>query len=122
VWQDAWVKGKSFGFRRQGGHRTLEEKDQILREYRSSGLSLLAFAREQGLCYASLLRWRARRLPRPTLGQTQANPRFVPVTIEGDGLGGEYVVSWPGGRCLKIPLQFDPESLRRLLDVMEGHP
>ena len=50
---------------------------------------------------------------------TEADPRFVPVMIEGDVVGGEYVLSWAGGRSLKIPLQFETDSLRRLLRVLE---
>ena len=104
-------------------HRTFKEKAQIFRAHRRSGLSLLAFAAKHGLCYTSLLRWRSRPgegakvLVPPT---TEADPRFVPVKIEGEVLGGEYVLSWAGGRSLKIPLQFELDSLRRLLEVLEG--
>ena len=95
----------------------------ILREQRRSRLSLLAFAGKHGLCYASLLRWRCRQgnganvLVPP---DTEADPRFVPVKIEGEVLGGDYVLNWPGGRSLKIPRQFETDSLRRLLSVLEG--
>lgn len=116
------MKRNSIGTAEHGRHCTPEEKARILGEHERSGLSLLAFARERGLCYASLLRWRARRLARPTPAETPADPRFVRVKIEGGGLGGDYVVSWPGGRTLKIPSQFEPESLRRLLGVLEGRP
>jgi len=51
---------------------------------------------------------------------TEADPRFVPVKIEGEVLGGEYVLSWATGRSLKIPRQFEMDSLRRLLTVLEG--
>ena len=104
-------------------HRTPKEKAEILREHRRSGLSLLAFAGKHGLCYASLLRWRSRQrkgakvLVSPDTG---ADPRFVPVKIESEVLSGQYVLSWAGGRSLKIPLQFEPDSLRRLLAVLEG--
>jgi hypothetical protein len=104
-------------------HRTSEEKAEILRAHRRSGLSLLAFAEKHGLCYASLLRWRCRQpkvanvLAPPDI---QTDPRFVPVKIEGEVLSGEYVLSWPGGRSLKIPRQFETDSLRRLLTVLEG--
>jgi hypothetical protein len=116
------VKRNSFESDGHGRHRTPKEKARILREHGRSGLSLLAFARQHGLCYASLLRWRARPLPRATRAQTQADPRFVRVKIEGDGLAGDFIVSWPGGRTLKVPPQFEPESLRRLLSVLEGRP
>jgi hypothetical protein len=116
------VKRNSFEPAGPGRHRTLKEKARILREQGRSGLSLRAFARPHGLGYASLWRWRARRSTRLTPADTHADPRFVRVKIEGDGLGGDYLVSWPGGRTLKIPSQFEPEFLRRLLSVLEGRP
>ena len=119
------MKQRSFKSDPARGHRTPQEKARILREHGRSGLSLLAFAREHGLCYASLLRWRSRPPTRPTPAgvvvrrDAQGGPRFVPVTIEGEVLAGDYIVSWPGGRCLKVPPHFETESLRRLLRVLE---
>ena len=104
-------------------HRTLKEKAEILREHRRSGISLLAFARKHGLCYTSLLRWRSRQgqgAKLLVLPDTEADPRFVPVKIEREVLSGDYVLSWAGGRSLKIPRQFEPDSLRRLLAVLEA--
>ena len=104
-------------------HRTFKEKAEIFREHRGSGLSLLAFARKHGLCYASLLRWRSQQLGGANVLQpsdTGADPRFVAVKIENDGLSGDYILSWPAGRSLKIPPQFESDSLRRLLAVLEG--
>ena len=117
------MKRQSSQSRTTRRHRTLKEKAGILRAHRRSGLSLLAFARTRGLCYTSLLRWRSRQhqganvLVSPDTG---ADPRFVPVKIEGEVLSGNYVLSWAGGRSLKIPLQFETDSLRRLLAVLEG--
>jgi len=123
VWQDGRVKRQSSQFRTTRPHRTPKEKAEILREHRRSGLSLLAFAGKHGLCYSSLLRWRCRQdnganvLVPP---DTEADPRFVPVKIEGEVLGGEYVLSWATGRSLKIPRHFETDSLRRLLSVLEA--
>lgn len=123
MWQDGGVKRPSSIIRTAQRHRTDKEIAGILRDHRRSGLSLLAFARKEGLCYASLLRWRSRRrkganvLVSCDLG---ADPRFVPVKIEGEGLSGEYVLSWAGGRSLKIPRQFETDSLQRLLSVLEA--
>ena len=122
MWQDGRVKrqfSQSRTFRR---HLTSKEKAAILSEHQRSGLSLLAFAGKRGLCYASLLRWRCRQRNDASAvvpPDTEANPRFVPVKIEGEVLGGDYVLTWAGGRSLKIPRQFDPDSLRRLLTVLE---
>jgi transposase-like protein len=117
------VKRQSSQIRTTRGHLTPKEKGEILREHRRSGLSLLAFAERHGLCYASLLRWRGRQgngdnvLAPP---ETEADPRFVRVKMEGEMPGGDYVLSWAGGRSLKIPRQFETDSLRRLLTVLEG--
>lgn len=104
-------------------HRTPQEKAEILSEHRRSGLSLLAFAEKRGLCYTSLLRWRGRQgngADVPVPPDPEADLRFIPVKIEGEVLGGEYVLSWAGGCSLKIPPQFETDSLRRLLSVLEA--
>jgi transposase-like protein len=123
VWQDGGVKRRSAQFRTTRRHLTSKEKAEILKAHRRSGLSLLAFAEQHGLCYSSLLRWRCRHgngvnLPVPP--DTEVDPRFVPVKIEGEALGGEYVLSWAGGCSLKIPRQFETDSLHRLLSVLEA--
>jgi hypothetical protein len=123
VWQDEGVKRPSSIIRTARRHRTDQEVAGILKDHRRSGLSLLAFARKEGLCYASLLRWRS-RLPKgakaPASCNLEADPGFIPVQIQSEVLGGEYVLSWAGGRSLKIPRQFETDSLRRLLSVLEA--
>lgn len=104
-------------------HRTPQEKAEILGEHGRSGLSLLAFSRKHGLCYASLLRWRSRQRKGAkvlALPDTETDPRFVPVKIESEVVSGDYILSLAGGRSLKIPLHFETDSLRRLLAVLEG--
>lgn len=110
--------------RRQGGpvgrRRTPTEIATILQNQRQSGLSLLAFARKHQLCYASLIRWRRRppKVRRPA-GSAPAAPGFIPIQIETGSSGSHYELSWPGGRRLRIPPQFDSQALRRLLDMLE---
>jgi hypothetical protein len=116
------VKRPSIKSRTTRRHHTPQEKAEILKDHRRSGLSVLAFARRRGLCYASLLRWRSQ--PRQganaaVCSDPEADPGFVPVKIEGEGLSVGYVLSWPCGRTLQIPLRFETDSLRRLLAVME---
>jgi len=48
------------------------------------------------------------------------DPRFVPVKIEREELSGDYVLSWPAGRTLRIPARFEADSLQRLLAVLEA--
>ena len=92
----------------------------ILREYRRSGLSLLAFARKHQLCYTTLLRWRNCR-PKRARSATplRAGPGFIPIQIDSGSLSSDYVLSWPGGRSLRIPPRFDAQGLRQLLEVLE---
>ena len=123
MWQDGGVKRPSSIIRTVRRHRTDHEIAGILSDQRRSGLSLLAFARKEGLCYASLLRWRLRQRKGTNVlvsSDPEADPRFVPVMIESEGLSGEYVLSWAEGRSLKIPRQFETDSLRRLLSVLEA--
>lgn len=117
------MKGKSSASRASRRHRTRKEKAEILREHERSGLSLVAFAGKHGLCYASLVRWRRQQREEASVvapPENQADPGFVPVRIEGEVLGGDYVLSWTGGASLKIPRQFESETLRRLLRVLEA--
>ena len=117
------MKRRSSQSRPTRRQRTPEEKAEILRSHQRSGLSLLAFARKHDLCYASLLRWRFRQgkgISVPVPPDSEADLRFVPVKIEGEVLGGDYVLNWPGGRSLRIPRQFETDSLHRLLTVLEG--
>lgn len=99
----------------------------MLDAYARSGLSLLAFAQTQDMCYASLRRWRsaqAATIKSPANPERrrrhQSSPGFVPVQVEPPSPSGEFSVSWPGGRTLRIPSGFDPDELRRLLWVLEA--
>ena len=123
MWQDGGVKRSSSELLRPRRHRTPKEIAALLQEHRRSGLSLLAFARQRQLCYASLLRWRSRQ---PTGAHPRVppdpggGPRFVPVQIQSEAWTGDYVLGWPGGGSLRIPPRFEADSLRRLLEVLEG--
>ena len=102
---------------------TRKQIAKILLDHQRSGLTLSAFARKRRLCYGSLLRWRAWERQGVPVGKSsdlEADPQFVPVKLENEGMSGDYVLSWPNGRCLKIPLQFEAGSLQRLLGVLEG--
>lgn len=88
-------------------------------------MSLLAFAREKGLCYATLRRWRAIHEATATSddpGPDSSSPRFVPVELEPAARTGEFVLEWLPGRSLRIPAGFDSDQLRRLLDVLGVRP
>lgn len=99
---------------------TPKQRAKILSAHKRSGLSLLAFARMRGLCYASLLRWRSRL--RSETNPANPDPQFVPITLEPQADDTAYVLSWAHGRSLTIPPRFNPDSLHRLLTVLEARP
>jgi hypothetical protein len=119
--------------RRNGRRRTADEIRSILDCQHESGLSLLAFARKQGLCYASLRRWHARHgAPAARAVTTEASsgpgrpeggyPAFVPVELDAETPTRDFILEWSSGRSLRIPAGFNPEHLRRLLDVLGVRP
>lgn len=113
--------------RREGRpRRSQHEIDAILERHRLSGLSLLAFARGHDLCYATLLRWRRRagaiESGSPQRAREVATPAFIPIQLEPSAAVAEFVLNWAPNRSLRIPSDFDPSALRRLLDVLGVRP
>jgi len=106
--------------------RSQHEILSILQRHRLSGLSLLSFAREHDLCYATLLRWRSRpgvggiSDVQPSVPSTDRphTPTFVPIELEPCPTASEFILIWAPNRSLRIPPGFDPTELRRLLDVL----
>ena len=114
-------------------HRTATEIRAILSDYQLSGLSLVAFARYHQLCYASLLRWRSRYSSEGGQAASDSEfsdepvlkPRFVPVRMDPDpanGMQDGFVIAWSAGKSLRVPDRFNPDQLRRLLDVLGWQP
>jgi hypothetical protein len=92
-------------------------------------LSLLAFARKQGLCYATLRRWHAVYGDggvETTAGSggsgrgrhPEGGAAFVAVALEPEARPGDFIQDWAPGRSLRIAAGFDPGQLRRLLAVL----
>ena len=124
MWQGGRVKNHLRRYAPVGRRLTPSEIALILQEHRDSGLSLLAFAHNHQLCYSTLLRWRRRQIKPASApaGAPTAGPGFIPIEIEPGSLSADYVLSWPGGRSLRIPPRFDPPTLSRLLQVLEEQP
>ena len=120
--------------RGSGRRRTADEIRCILDWQERSGLSLLAFARKHQLCYATLRRWRTTHqvlgpvpelpaaLPDTPHHHDRPRPQFVPVELESAPRPGDFILECPSGCALRIPAGFDPDQLRRLLDVLGVRP
>jgi transposase-like protein len=93
---------------------------RMLREWRSSGLSVRAFCRLHGLAEPSFYSWR-----RVLAKRDGEQPTFVPVRVLGEATtadpiptsGLELVLD--RGRVLRIGPAFDEVTLRRLLALLE---
>jgi len=92
-----------------------------LAAHRASGLSLAGFARRHGLT-VQRLRWWRQRLTSPASVTTPAAPQWLPVALlpapaSGPAAALEVVVR--GGQVIRVPADFDPAQLRRVVAVLE---
>lgn len=93
---------------------TSAQAGAVLAEQQASGLSLLAFARDNGLSAKRLYWWR-RRLEAGSNANVP-RPAFVEVTTGARELV-EIIVRT--GRVLRVPASVDPDSLVRLVEALE---
>ena len=90
-----------------------------------SGLSQAEFCRRRGVKVASLAWWK-RQLHKPDgdLPKRRGRPpktasRFVEVRLAGVS-SATYEVVLARGRSIRVPSQFDPETLSRLITAVES--
>lgn len=95
---------------------TPAEAQTVLTALDNSGLSLSAFAKQQGVDEQRLYFWR-RRLGRGRRGDTA--PTFVEVTPTPRSLGHVEIVL-RNGRVLRAAEAIDGQVLRRLVEALEG--
>jgi hypothetical protein len=108
----------------------------LIEQWEASGATQEAFCEARGVAVASLRWWKWRlgvegageaRRPQGRLSQPGpvSGPAFVPVRIVERGEpcgasspGGAFELSLPGGVRLRVPGDFEAESLARLLVVL----
>lgn len=87
----------------------------LIREQKSSGLSISAFCREREVSVASFFSWRKR------LGQrsepTPAAAQFVAIDLPA---AAPFEVRLPNGCRILVPARFDASSLSSIIDVLES--
>jgi len=120
--------------------------DRAIEEWSASGLTQVEFCRRRGLALASLRWWKWRlkagaagdqRSPAesgPTKARRQsapATPRFLPVRLLPDPKqatadaavaepGSVYELELAGGHRIRVPADFQPEVLYRLILTVEA--
>jgi hypothetical protein len=100
----------------------------VLERQRKSGQSIRAFCLANEICQASFYNWRRKATRRPAEAAKTVNPQdqrmaaaaFVPLKIQSlAGPSGVIELLHPRGCLLRVPAAFDPESLFRLLKVLD---
>ncbi len=110
-----------------------EEKHRLVAGAFQPGVTVVDYARQQGLCPSLLHRWR-RQARRRSAAEPSSAPvaTFVPVTVvTGDeatapvcslpgGRSGLIEIDLGGGRCLRVDREVDADALRRVLQVLDA--
>jgi len=91
---------------------TADEAREVLAAHEGSGLSVAAFAARTGLQAQRLYAWR-----RQLAAESRGGPAFVEVTPV---VCERMEVVLRTGHVVRVPDAFQPESLRRLLEVLES--
>jgi transposase-like protein len=90
----------------------------VLAALERSGLTVAAFAVQEGVDAQRLYRWR-RRFPS---GVSAPAPAFIEVTpsVTEAGTAERFEVVLTSGMLVRVPQEFDPRALRRLVTALEG--
>jgi len=100
---------------------TAQEAQTVLDAAARSGMSLMGFATQQGLCPERLYRWRkllGGAVPASGVGLQEISLRQAPVFQEG-WEPQPIEVLLRSGRVVRVRSSFDEDALRRLMVVLE---
>ena len=110
-----------------GGMTKAEVMRELLVRWESSGKSLMAFGKQEGVPYSRLLYWRRKAVGSAAgIGQSpeSAAPELVPINLVGDlepaaSSGPKFEVWLTNGFSLDVVPGFDEGELRRLVGVLQ---
>ena len=109
----------------QGKPRDLRKEQywrQLIQRWQASGLSIRAFCRQHHLATPSFYAWRRTLRERDRSAEQTAPPlTFLPIHVRDDdsSVSPPLELVFANGRCLRIPIGFDPEQLRAVLLAVE---
>jgi len=92
----------------------------VIEKWSSSGLSQRQFCEESGISLSTFCYWR-RRLREDA--ETGPASRFIPVEIKPPRRGTAlscYEVRLESGARIRVPFDFESDSLVRLIDLLRG--
>ena len=92
----------------------------VVEAWRRSGKRLTEFARERGIQARRLRRWAARLEPTRQNGKVTFHPvRIIDASAGSAQRSDVLEVVLGGRRTVRVPYDFAPEHLRRVLQVLE---
>jgi transposase-like protein len=109
----------------QGKPRDLHKEQywrQLIQRWQASDLSIRAFCRQHHLAIPSFYAWRRTLRERDrSAEQTPPSLTFLPIHVRDDDrpVSPPLELVFANGRCLRIPIGFDPEQLRAVLRAVE---
>jgi hypothetical protein len=101
-----------------GGNREQDWR-RVLDRWKRSGLTVRAFCRAEGVNEPMFYWWR-RELRRRD--QPQPQPAFLPVRVLADqpeAPAGTIEIVLANGRTIRVPVGFDPHTLRQVVALLE---
>lgn len=96
-------------------------RDRVTR-FQTSGLSVRAFCRSEGLSEPSFYSWRRTITARDAGRAAPDAPAFVPLHVRPDPVPPVLELILRSGHVLRIPPGCDPEHLRAVLAALEAAP
>ncbi len=97
-----------------------EDKRRIVDEASQPGCSVSQTARRYGIAVRVLFRWKEGLRPEPTFAPVQVTDTAAVVESPSAPLVPGIEVELVGGRRLRFERDADPETVRRLLALLEG--
>lgn len=99
-----------------GSSRSPDEWRELIRQHASSGQSIKAFCERHGVAPSAYFYWRRRLVTEPSTALAVSFVAVEAAPVAQTPL--ELVLR--GGRCVRVAAGFDPATLLRLIDVVEG--
>jgi transposase-like protein len=98
----------------------------LVARWQESGVSQLAFCRQEGINAGTFAWWKRQlrkapgEVPQGRERPREAAERFVEVRLTNSSPLSTYEVVLPRGRSIRVPSQFDPQTLSRLITAVES--
>ena len=96
----------------------LESRRRLVERWQQSGLAAEEFAREAGVSYSSLCRWRREFGPAPAFAEVVARDVVADERTDGGGMHAGVEIAFPTGVLVRVGSEVDESLLRRVVRVL----